>query len=366
MKRLTLLFAMALLLSLGCTKEKVDERSIVMFMIGDVKKNDAAAQIGDLVKEKDIIQTGVDSFCDIKIGESLVRVKQSTKVLMAALVKKGAMENTTIDLSSGKMLCKPKKLLRSESFLIKTPTSVAGVRGTQFTVEADANGTSRIKVFEGRVKVVKRIKNFDGSIDKILNEAPEINHNEKVTITKQDIEKTEKLVNKIIEAEPGRGEEAALDAVIRSVGNDIFAVRNDVRKFSVEDYAQDNKEIIEIKEKSPEVIKKINKAIKLEKETPKPNGRLLVTRYEVYFIKDGKVEWEGAVVDEPIKVNDRLYIASGDYIFCSSIDGPVLWRKKLGNEGKLLIRNNRLVVPSQEGEIQLDLNTGEKQQFKSN
>jgi hypothetical protein len=256
--------------------------------------------------------------------------------------------------------------LRSESFLIKTPTSVAGVRGTQFTVEADANGTSRIKVFEGRVKVVKRIKNFEGSVDKILNEAPEINPNEKVTITKQDIEKTEKLVNKIIEAESGRGEEAALDAVIRTAGSDIFAVKKDVRKFSVEDYAKDNKEIIDIKEKSPEVIKKINKAIKMEKEAPKPNGRLLVTRYEVYFIKDGRVEWEGAVVDEPVKVNDRLYIASGDYIFCSSIDGPVLWRKKLGNEGKLLIRNNRLVVPSQEGEIQLDLNSGEKQQFKSN
>jgi hypothetical protein len=364
MKRLALLPIVALMIAQGCAGEKIDERSLIIFFIGDVKKNKAVVQIGDLVKEKDLIQTGADSFCDIKIGESLVRIKQNTKVLMSALVKKGAVETTSIDLDSGKLLCKPKKLMRSESFLIKTPTAVAGVRGTQFTVETDAERTSRIKVFEGQVKVVKRIKNLEGRVDELLNEAPAIDKNEKITITKLDVEKTEKLVDRIMEAESGRGDKAAFEAVINRAGKDIFASQKDVRKFSVEDFAKDNKEIIDVKEKSPEVVKKINTEIKKEKETPQPAGRLLVTKYEVYFIKDGRVDWEGTVVEEPKKLNDRLYIASGEYIFCSSLNGPVLWRKKLENEGRLLIRDNKLIVPVKGREMRLDLKTGEA--IKSN
>ncbi len=360
MKKTILVSLAILMIYLGCTGEKVNERAMIIFFIGEVKKNNAAVQIGDLLKEKDVIQTGGDSFCDIKIGDSLIRIKQNTTVLMSALAKKGGVENTAINLDAGKLLCKPKRLMRSETFLIKTPTAVAGVRGTQFTVETDAARTSRIKVFEGSVKVIKRIKNLDDQVQEILKEAPAINKNEKVIITESEVEKADKLVNEIMESESAKGGRAAFDAVISKAGKDIFASKNEVRKFSVEDFTKDNKEIIEVKEKSPETVKKINTVIKMEKEAPKSEGRLLVTKYEVYHIKDGRVAWEGAVVEAPIRSNNRLYIASGEYIFCSSVEGQVLWMKKLENEGKLLIRDDKLIVPAKGRETRLDLSTGKK------
>jgi hypothetical protein len=360
MKRITLVLIVPMVLGLGCIREKGGDLSKIIFMIGEVTKNNAAVQIGDPVHERDVIRTGADSFCDIKIGESLIRVKQNTRVLMSSLVRKGAAENISIDLGVGKLLCKPKKLLKSESFLIKTPTAIAGVRGTQFTVEADANSTSRIKVFEGHVKVAKRIRYLDPSISEVLKMAPEVNKDEKVIITKPEVEKTEKLVDWILDSEPAKSDEAAVRLVLKRAGGDIVAGKEDIKKFSVADYAKDNREIIAVKEKPVEVIRQIKKVIKIEKEAPKPQGRILITRYEVFFIKNGKVEWEGKVVEDPVKSNDRLYIASGDYVFCASVDGPVLWRKKLENEGRIRIVENKLVVETKGEEIRLDLNTGDR------
>jgi hypothetical protein len=360
MKKTIVLLTALLGISLGCTRQQVDEYSMITFMIGDVKKNNTAVQIGDIIKEKDVIQTGTDSFCDIKIGDSLIRVKQKTKVVLSALMRQGAIENTAMELDTGKMLCKPKKLLKSESFLIKTPTAVAGVRGTQFIVEADTNGTSRIKVFDGKVKVAKRIKELEASVDKVLDLAPDVKKHEKVVITKEDVAKTEAVVSTIMKAESAKGTEAAVNEVIKKAGKNIVAGKKNIEKFAVKDFEKDNREIIEVRQKPVEVIKEISKAIEKEKEEPKPNGRLLITRFEVYFIKNGTVEWEGKVIEEPVKQGDKLYIASGEYVFCASVDGPVIWRKQIANEGRLQIKENTLVVLAEGQEMKLDLKTGEK------
>ncbi len=360
MKKTILPAIMMLALISGCTREPVDEYAMITFMIGDVTKNSAAVQIGDVIKEKDIIQTGNDSFCDIKIGQSLIRVKQKTKVVLATLIRQGGIENTSVDLDSGKMLCKPKKLLKSETFMVKTPTAVAGVRGTQFTVETDTTGTSRIKVFEGSVKVAKRIKELEANIPEVLSMAPEIKKEEKVVITKKDVEETEKIVDNIMKAESTKGKDAAIQAVIKKAGKDVVVSRNNIEKFAVKDFEKDNREIIEIKEKPAEVIREIGKAIDEEKEEALPNGRLLVTSFEVYFIKNGKIEWQGTVVEEPVKKGDRLYVASGEYVFCASVDGPVIWRKQIANEGRLQVRENSLVISVKGQETRLDLKTGAK------
>ncbi len=360
MKKTILLAILMLALSSGCTREPVDEYAMITFMIGDVTKNSAAVQIGDVIKEKDVIQTGTESFCDVKIGQSLIRVKQKTKVVLATLIRQGGIESTSFDLDSGKMLCKPKKLLKSESFMVKTPTAVAGVRGTQFTIETDTNGTSRIKVFEGSVKVAKRVKQLEENIPLVLSLASDVNKEEKVVITKQDVEKTEKIVNKIMKSESAKGGNAVIETVIKKTGRDVAVSKKNIQKFAVKDFEKDNREIIEIKEKPAEVIREIGKVIDEEKEEPLPNGRLLVTSFEVYFIKNGKIEWQGTVVQEPVKQSDRLYIASGEYVFCASVDGPVIWRKQIANEGKLQIRENSLVISANGQETRLDLKTGAK------
>ncbi len=345
----------------GCLKEDVDEYAMISFLLGEVTCNDTAVEIGDIIKEKDIIKTGKDSFCDIRIGGSIIRIKSKSSVTMSHLIRKGNVEDTTIGLTVGKMLCKPKKLLKSEKFIVKTPTAVAGVRGTRFIVEADSKKTTRIKVFNGKVKVARRIKQFEGSIEQVLQVAPVLQEDRKVVITREEVVKAEKTVEKVMKAEKLKKSDFEMASVIDKTRKEVVIPQKAIEKFRAEDFQKDKKEIISIKPKPPVVIRKIVKVIREEKKMPKPDGRLLVTRYEIYFIKGGKVLWEGPVVNQPVKKDTKIYIASGDYVFCADKEGPVLWRKNIANKGKLELQEGKLVVHTAKGTTSLDPDTGQQQ-----
>jgi hypothetical protein len=358
-RNIVFLVSFLLMLSLNCTKE-VEDHAAVIFFVGEVKINGASVGIGDSINENDTVITGTLSSCDIKIGDSIIRIKERSRVIISQLLKKGLFENVEIGLDIGKMLCKPKKLMKTESFMVKTPTAVAGVRGTQFTVEADRRKTTRIKVFNGKVKVVKRIKRLEEKLDKILDEAPPIEEKEKVVVTEKEVKETEKKVDKAFSKGLQKGVEVEMIKVIEEVKGDIIISRKNVEKFKIEDFKKDNKELIAIKEKSKEVIKKIAHVLKLEKEKPKPDGRLLITKYEIYFIKNGKVIWDGEVINPPIKQQGKIFIASGDYVFCASLDGPVLWRKRISNDGRLKLSGEKLHVYSGRKLRELDIETGQE------
>lgn len=346
----------------GCTQKEVDEYAMITFMIGDVKKNSAEIQIGDIIKENDIIVTAANSFCDVKIGESIIRIKALTNVKISTLFKNGNIENTTLGLDSGKMLCKPKKLLKEENFVVKTPTAVAGVRGTQFSIEADKEFTTRIKVFKGEVKVAKRVKQLESSMEKVLEIAPVVQKEEKAVITADEVKKAEKIVENSLKKETSG--ETPSDVVIDKVINDTKAAvvldTAAIVKFEAKDFIKENKEIIEVEQKPKEDIVKITHIIKEQKEKPVPQGRLLVTRYDIYFIKDGKIVWDGEVVSEAVKSGDRLYIASGEYVFCALNDGQVIWKAEVVNDGKLEVQGEEVKVMSKGKTVVLDSETGKK------
>lgn len=360
LKTILLLCAVTALCIGSCSRQKVDEYATVMFMIGDVTRNNAEVEIGDIIREKDVLKTGADSFCDIKIGSSVIRIKEKTTLVVSNLANTDNVENTTLGLEMGKMLCKPKKLLKNESFLVKTPTAVAGVRGTNFTVETDAAKTTRIKVFDGQVKIARRIRQFENNVEQVMEVAPVIATEQKVVITLNEVEKAERTVERELEAQTAGGGEVAVSQVIHKVEAQIVVPAAQIATFEPSDFAKEKKEIIEVAPKPAAVITRIANVIKEEKQKPQPEGRLLITRYDIYFIKNGKVLWEGRVVQEPLRVEDRIFIAYGDMVFCASVNGPVYWRKKLENEGTLRLNENRIMVMSQGREIPLDPETGEQ------
>ncbi len=352
-----ILLAIAMIVP-GCTKS-AEDYATVTFLIGDVKKNNVDIEIGEVIKEKDSLVTGAQSSCDVRIGESIIRIKENSKVLISQLMRSGNLENTGLGLEVGKVLCKPRKLMKSESFLVKTPTAVAGVRGTKFTVEADQQKTTRIKVFDGEVKVIKRVASLEDSVEQLLQEAPAVEEKEKVVVTEKDVKLAEQRVEQAFSKE-GRGSEVALVKVIEQVKDDVVVARREVQTFKVEDFKDERAEIIAIEPKPMDIVRQIEKAVEMEKERPKPDGRLLVTRYEIYFIKSGKILWEGKLITPPLRKDDKIYIASGDYVFSATLDGPVIWRKNIENDGRLEVKGEKLVVHSKQGIRELDLGTGQE------
>ncbi len=343
----------------SCTKQQIDDYASVAFSIGEVKKNGQPVNIGDILSQNDIIETGTMSSCDIKIGDSMIRIKENSKAIMAQLLRKDGMENTTLGLDVGKMICKPKKLLKNESFLVKTPTAVAGVRGTNFSVEADAQKTTRIKVFDGKVAVVKRVEAVEKHIDKIIEAAPAVEEKEKVVITAEEVKKAEKKIEEVMKKE-GEATPQAIEKVVAAAKEEVVVKKEEVQKFKPEDFKEEKQEIIKIEEKPKEVVKEVAKIVKKTRQIPQPEGQLLVTRYEIYFVRNGRVEWEGKVINPPAKTEDKIYIASGDYIFCAKLDGTVLWRKKLANDGKVELEGEKVAVYAGGQKKLLDKLTGEE------
>ncbi len=346
----------------GCGRQAVDEYAMITFMIGDVKINSVEAQIGDIIKQNDDIITGNSSFCDIRIGESIIRIKAQSSVKISTLLKSGNIENTELGLSTGKMLCKPKKLLKDEHFLVKTPTAVAGVRGTQFIIEADKLKTTRIKVFNGEVKVARRLKQFESSVEKVMEVAPTLEKEEKVVITAEEVKGAEKVVDSRIKDVSAQAlpDNNVIESVIQKSSVQIGVAETNVVKFNPADFVNENKEIIDIEEKPKEDIVRIKRVIKQEKEQPVPEGRLLVTRYDIYFIRDGKIVWNGEVINEPLKTDGKVYIASGEYVFCADTEGAILWKADVNNDGTLSVEGKKLTVKSGGKAINLNADTGKR------
>ena len=347
----------------GCSK-RPDEFASVMFFMGDVFCNEAAIEIGASLKQNDVIKTSGLSFCDIKLGDSLVRIKEKTTVVLSSLIQSDGNENIGLELSLGKMLCKPKKLLKSEQFTVKTPTAIAGVRGTSFTVEADANKTTRIKVFEGSMKIGRRVKQFEEYEKEVVDNSSTVEQGLKVIITKNDLEKAEKNIEKFLNTHKDKSAES-YPSFVNANQEHIKIEGKDILKFSADDFQKDNTEfiaIIAIEKKPAEIIKKIAEVIKVEQKTTQ--GALLVTRYEVYYIKDGKIDWEGKLRTAPIKSKGKLYVLSDDNIFCASEEGPVFWRKNIPDVQKLKLAGNKLHITTSSSNEELNAETGEREAAK--
>ncbi|MGV7930357.1 MAG: PQQ-binding-like beta-propeller repeat protein [Spirochaetota bacterium] len=222
MKRITVLgLALFVALSISCSKKTENRsRAVITFIIGEVQafRDNAwgGVETGSELYQGDRIRTKGGSTVDVQIGQSVVRVKEKSEVALATLFmdRSTGSENTALELAVGTVLAKPRKLVKGESFMIKTPTAVAGVRGTMFMVEASAAKDTRVEVVDGRVQVSKRIAALENIESESVRESEAIRQIEahveesSVTVTEnravkveaKEVAKVNTQVEKVVEA----------------------------------------------------------------------------------------------------------------------------------------------------------------------
>ncbi len=135
----------------------------VQVVVGDVNivtgGSTKAATEGQALVGGDTVITGRNSMADIAWGDrGLVRVNEKTRITVASLAKKN--DDPDMDMNTGSIMVMLSKLVRDESFQVKTPTQVASVRGTSFQITAD-NDASRVDVLTG-VIIIHPVR--DGNI----------------------------------------------------------------------------------------------------------------------------------------------------------------------------------------------------------
>jgi len=185
---------LSVLISFGCTKKKetvVERKGTINSMAGDViiKKDDKSqpAKVGDFVVSGTTIETGAKSFVAIYFGENIIRLSENTALSIDKLETAANSEQTELNLEMGEVFSKVvKKLVKGDSYQIKTPTTVAAIRGTEFGV-LERDGKSKISCLSGKVKVA----NITLQKDKEDLEFVEVSSNEEVqVISNQPLEVT--------------------------------------------------------------------------------------------------------------------------------------------------------------------------------
>ncbi len=162
MKKIISILAVLFLLS-GCSSKS--EKKIMIGLVNFVSGNvfiisadgkETPARPGLPVdRGMKIITKGKTSLCEIYIDENVIKLFGDTEVSIDTLTrdKKTNVEKTYLSLNSGKGFFKVKnKLMKDQDFSVKTRTSTAAVRGTEFFV-SDEKKSSSVACLDGKVQV---------------------------------------------------------------------------------------------------------------------------------------------------------------------------------------------------------------------
>lgn len=165
--RVTILILMILALGYCQTEKKQKEEKLSMlvtFVTGEVsvirkaeeKEEKLPAKAGMLVFEKDIVITE-NGKIDLQMKNgTVIRIREMTSISIENLAKQTGM--TTVNMEYGSIIANVRKA-GQEEFRVATPTAIAGVRGTFFTVEVDPfEDRSKVQVVEGQVGLKPRVK----------------------------------------------------------------------------------------------------------------------------------------------------------------------------------------------------------------
>lgn len=119
---------------------------------------------GMTLKAGAVVKTGNDSSVDLFLDQNgpLVRLTENTTLGLEKLCFEPTGADTVIetqlDLKAGKIVGIVKKLAATSKYEVKTPSGVAGIRGTEYVISA----TGEVQVVSGSVVVV--YVKADGSV----------------------------------------------------------------------------------------------------------------------------------------------------------------------------------------------------------
>ena len=117
-------------------------------------KDFKAAKAGQQMKKGYTVKTAAGASCILKWSTGhAVKVSPLSVVSVDKLVQSGASESSQVGVEKGKIYAKVDKLAdNSSKFEIKTPTAIAGVRGSEIFVTAEPT-VSTFQVIDGSFEV---------------------------------------------------------------------------------------------------------------------------------------------------------------------------------------------------------------------
>lgn len=139
----------------------------------DSKRDWVDAADGMKLRTGDAVRTKSGGSCVIKWARgNIMKLTPFTEIVLDKLVVTPATktELSSMALRKGRIFAKAKKLAADSSFSVSTPTAIAAVRGTRFSVMIGKDGSTEIGCTEGRLLV----KSHSGE-EVVLDEGKKVN-----------------------------------------------------------------------------------------------------------------------------------------------------------------------------------------------
>jgi hypothetical protein len=167
-----------------------EEPAKLVNVVGDVQVGNSpfqSAAEGMVLKKGSSIKIGPGGSADILLfGSSVVRMDEKTQIKIAELKPEKGQRTVKLNQTAGKAWNKVLKVSGIDNYEVRTPTSVATIRGTGFFVSVVEN-VSSVGVAEGNVTLSTEQASVDISKDEQV---------------KVDPEKLDVLEKKILEKDP--------------------------------------------------------------------------------------------------------------------------------------------------------------------
>jgi len=217
-------------IAIGCKKDEAATQKIgadspfkVQFFVGDVKISrgnvDISPKLDDQLNINDLIITGSKAYIDILYGSlGIIKINENSKVSITAIAG-NENNNTVMDMEKGRVFAALSKLKRV-NFSVKTPTVVAAVRGTSFSVVNDVAG-AKVAVLRGTVSA-QPVKNGNVIEDKAI----EVHENFKTDyIDEATVDKMAADNNKIVISKMTVSEAAELQNEAKDINEKIDTIQ---------------------------------------------------------------------------------------------------------------------------------------------
>jgi ferric-dicitrate binding protein FerR (iron transport regulator) len=151
MKKTWIIVTVCILASCGAKRKGIE--STIASYVGKVLVNGAmVASPGVAIKYGDLIETGDNSYCDIIMNEkNILRMNENSRMTF-----KISEKESYIELTRGWLAGVTTKIFSNEgTYLIKTPTTVASVRGTSFCTKVENPDSTYFCVCNGNIELIK-------------------------------------------------------------------------------------------------------------------------------------------------------------------------------------------------------------------
>jgi hypothetical protein len=118
----------------------------------DVRNGQRKLHAGDSVRPNDLLKTGLNSFIDLKLQGTFLRITPDTQVGIDRIAKQNGNLDIQLDLRRGRIICAIEELTASSKYEVKTSVGICGARADNTVFDVTDRG--RLRCGSGTVVAV--------------------------------------------------------------------------------------------------------------------------------------------------------------------------------------------------------------------